>query len=114
LKLKAALGGVIHGPKCVAGPDRSYEKATAELQNLFREGQSIIALCAAGIVIRALAPVLVDKRQEPAVIALAEDGSSAVPLLGGHHGANELARKVAGIVGGHAAITTASDVRFGA
>jgi len=114
LTLKTALGGEIHGPRCVPGPDHHYEKATLELQRLFREGQPIIALCAAGIVIRALAGVLRDKRQEPPVIALAEDGSSVVPLLGGHHGANELARQVAEITGGHAAITTASDLRLGA
>ena len=47
------------------------------------------------------------------MIALAEDGSSVVPLLGGHHGANELARRIAAMTGGHAAVTTASDVRFG-
>jgi cobalt-precorrin 5A hydrolase / precorrin-3B C17-methyltransferase len=47
------------------------------------------------------------------VIALAEDGSSAVPLLGGHHGANDLARRIAELCSGHAAITTASEVRFG-
>src|SRR5262249_29405644 len=51
--------------------------------------------------------------REPPVLALAEDGNSVVPLLGGHHGGNELARKVAGITGGHAAVTTASDLRFG-
>jgi cobalt-precorrin 5A hydrolase/precorrin-3B C17-methyltransferase len=113
-KLKAALGGEIHGPRCVQGPDHGYEKATAELQSLFRKGHPIIALCASGIVIRALAGILDDKRLEPPVIALAEDGSSAVPLLGGHRGANELARQVAEITGGHAAITTASDLRFGA
>jgi cobalt-precorrin 5A hydrolase / precorrin-3B C17-methyltransferase len=112
-KLKDALGGDIHGPRCVTGPDRSYEKATAALQELFRGGRPIIALCASGIVIRALAPVLEDKRREPPVLALAEDGSSVIPLLGGHHGANELARRIAEITGGHAAITTASDVRLG-
>jgi cobalt-precorrin 5A hydrolase/precorrin-3B C17-methyltransferase len=114
LKLKEALQAEIHGPQCVKGPDQAYEKATAALQGLFRDGQPIIALCASGIVIRSLAPVLDDKRREPPVLALAEDGSTVIPLLGGHHGANELARRIAGITGGHAAITTASDVRFGA
>jgi cobalt-precorrin 5A hydrolase/precorrin-3B C17-methyltransferase len=114
LKLKDALGGEVYGPQCVRGPDRAYEKATVALQGLFRDGRSIIALCAAGVVIRSLAPVLDDKRREPAVLALAEDGSSVIPLLGGHHGGNELARRIAGMTGGHAAITTASDLRFGA
>jgi len=43
------------------------------------------------------------------VIAL----SVAVPLLGGHHGANALARMIADLLRGTAAITTASDARFG-
>ena len=112
-EIKAALGGDIHTPDCVAGGDVGYAKATQHLARLFKEGRPIIGLCASGILIRALAPVLVDKRNEPPVIAVAEDGSSIVPLLGGHHGANDLARKIATICNGHAAITTASEVRFG-
>ncbi|MGE3874005.1 MAG: precorrin-3B C(17)-methyltransferase [Parvibaculaceae bacterium] len=114
LKLKDALRAEIHGPHGVPGPDHAYTKATTALQDLFGDGRPIVALCASGIVIRALAPVLDDKRQEPPVLALAEDGSSVIPLLGGHHGANELARKIASVTGGHAAITTASDLRLGA
>lgn len=112
-KLKDPLGAEIHTPNCVAGGDVSYAKATAHLASLFSEGRSIVGLCAAGILIRAIGSVLKDKHSEPPVIALAEDGSSAVPLLGGHHGANELARRIAELCSGHAAITTASEVRFG-
>ncbi|HLF21920.1 MAG TPA: cobalamin biosynthesis protein, partial [Aestuariivirga sp.] len=112
-KLKAELGGDIHGPDCVAGPDTSYMKATLHLRELFKAGRPIIGICASGILIRALAPQLADKRNEPPVVAVAEDGSSAVPLLGGHHGANELARRIAELCNGHAAITTASEIDFG-
>jgi cobalt-precorrin 5A hydrolase/precorrin-3B C17-methyltransferase len=112
-KLKADLNGEIHTPDCVAGGDVSYTKATVHLAQLFQQGQAIIGLCASGILIRAIAPHLNDKRTEPPVIAVAEDGSSIVPLLGGHHGANDLAKKIAAITKGHAAITTASEVRFG-
>ena len=112
-KLKPALEAEIHAPHCVAGGDLAYAKATAHLGSLFEQGRTIIGLCAAGILIRAIAPHLGDKRSEPPVVALAEDGSSAVPLLGGHHGANELARRIAALCGGHAAVTTASEVRFG-
>ncbi|MFT3986639.1 precorrin-3B C(17)-methyltransferase [Aestuariivirga sp.] len=111
--LKAAFDGEIHTPDCVAGGDVHYPKATAHLARLFQEQRPIIGLCASGILIRALAPHLNDKFSEPPVIAVAEDGSSVVPLLGGHHGANALARRIAEITGGHAAITTASDVAFG-
>ena len=44
---------------------------------------------------------------------MAEDGSVAVPLLGGHHGANTLARTLAAATGGHAALTTAGDIGLG-
>ncbi len=111
--LKQQLDAEIHTPDCVSGGDVTYPKATAHLGELFNQGRSIIGLCASGILIRAIAPHLKDKRAEPPVIALAEDGSSAVPLLGGHHGANEFARRIAMLCEGHAAITTASDVRLG-
>jgi cobalt-precorrin 5A hydrolase / cobalt-factor III methyltransferase / precorrin-3B C17-methyltransferase len=112
-KLKAELGGEIHGPHCVSGSDTPYGKATLHLQELFKAGRPIIGLCASGILIRALAPMLADKRNEPPIVAVAEDGSTAVPLLGGHHGANELARRIAALCDGHAAITTASEIVFG-
>jgi cobalt-precorrin 5A hydrolase/precorrin-3B C17-methyltransferase len=79
----------------------------------FAEGWAIVGLCAAGILIRAVAPLLADKRVEPPVLAVAEDGSAVVPLLGGHHGGNALARVLAGTLGIAPAITTAGDLRFG-
>ena len=90
-----------------------FDDVMEHLRRLFAAGEAIVALCAAGIVIRSLAPLLADKRAEPPVVAVAEDGSVAIPLLGGHHGANDLARRIAEITGGVAAITTAGDVRFG-
>ncbi len=113
-KLKAELKLEIHTPDCVSGGDVSYAKATTHLASLFAERRPILGICASGILIRALASQLGDKRKEPAVLAVAEDGSSVIPLLGGHHGANQWAKRIAEITGGHAAITTASEVRFGA
>jgi cobalt-precorrin 5A hydrolase/precorrin-3B C17-methyltransferase len=82
-------------------------------KSLFRTGRAIVGICASGIVIRALAPLLKDKTAEPPVVAVAEDGSVAVPLLGGHHGANAMARAIARATRGTAALTTASEVRLG-
>src|SRR5690606_8741038 len=62
--------------------------------------------------IRLLAPHLADKKEEPPVLAVSQDGKSIVPLLGGHHGANQLARWLAERLGAHAALTTASDGKF--
>ncbi len=92
--------------------DVRFANAMPHLRGLFEAGTPIVGICASGILIRAVAPLLSDKRAEPPVVAVAEDGSSAVPLLGGHHGANALARAIATATGGTAAITTAGDVRF--
>ncbi len=82
------------------------------MREAFQGGRALIGLCAAGILIRALAPLLADKRGEPPVIAVSADGAFIAPLLGGHNGANELARRIGWITGGCAAVTTASDTRF--
>jgi cobalt-precorrin 5A hydrolase / precorrin-3B C17-methyltransferase len=111
-RLKAQFGYEIHAPDCVSGGDVTYLKAKEHLASLFVQRYAIIGLCASGILIRALAKHIGDKRNEPAVLAVAEDGSSVIPLLGGHHGANRLAHEIAAFTKGHAAVTTASDVRF--
>ncbi len=82
------------------------------VRRLFADGRPIIGICAAGILIRLLAPMLTDKHHEPPVLALSQDGAHIVPLLGGHHGANRLAREIADHLGGTAALTTASDSKF--
>lgn len=88
-------------------------KATDTIAQLFRAGRPVIGICAAGILIRAVAPHLADKQSEPPLIAVAADGSSVVPLLGGHHGANLLSRRIASVLQGIPAITTAGDLAFG-
>ena len=104
----------LHGPRTIAGDwDEAYDRAVAHIADLVAAGRPIVGVCASGILIRALAPYVDDKRAEPPVVALAEDGSVAVPLLGGHHGANRIARVLAEALGGAAAITTAGDLRLG-
>ena len=83
------------------------------LRRVFSEGRPIVFIGAAGIAIRALAPLLGDKRDEPPVIAVAEDGSAVIPLLGSHRGGNDLANRIGIALGVPAAVTTGSDVRFG-
>ena len=88
------------------------ENAQALLPRLFNDGTPIIGVCAAGILIRLLAPHLKDKTEEPPVLAISADGMSVVPLLGGHRGANALARELAEQLGAQPALTTASDSKF--
>jgi cobalt-precorrin 5A hydrolase/precorrin-3B C17-methyltransferase len=53
-----------------------------------------------------------DKWHKPPVLAVAEDGSAVVPLLGGLHGVNDLARQIAAELQVAPAITTTGDIRF--
>lgn len=104
----------IHGLKGrVDGADLTYSDFGATLRELYQQDTSIIALCAAGIVIRTLAPLLLEKGVEPAVLAVAEDGSAVVPLLGGLGGVNVMAREIAAALEVAAAITTSGELRFG-
>ena len=112
-RIKAAIGGLIHGPLGLDGADCHFGKATHAMTHAFGLSHAVIGVCASGILIRAIAPRLENKFREAPVVAVAEDGSNVVPLIGGHIGANDLARRIATATGGHAAITTASDVVFG-
>ncbi|MEQ8480464.1 MAG: precorrin-3B C(17)-methyltransferase [Hoeflea sp.] len=114
-RVASDLGGEVHGfgKRVPDGADVTFDDVAAHLAGLFQERRPMVAVMAAGAVIRLLAPHLGDKLREPPVVALAEDGSAVVPLLGGHHGANVMARRIAGVVNGFAAITTAGDIRFG-
>ena len=115
-----APGSRIHGLRSRLGVlgadcDELYDDFGIRLRELHAGESPVLALCAAGIIIRALAPRLADddKLQGAAVLAVAPDGSSVVPLLGGLRGANDLAREIALSLDGHAAITTSGELRFG-
>jgi cobalt-precorrin 5A hydrolase / precorrin-3B C17-methyltransferase len=95
-----------------SGADINFTNFGETLRELFAAETPIIAICAAGIIIRTLAPILSDKRAEPPVVAVAENGSAVVPLLGGLHGVNDLARKIAAALEVQPAITTTGDIRF--
>jgi cobalt-precorrin 5A hydrolase/precorrin-3B C17-methyltransferase len=112
-RIAPVIAADVHGRAPIDEADCLFDETIAHCRKLFSEGRPIIGICAAGILIRAVAPLLDDKQAEPPVLALSEDGQSVVPLIGGHHGANHLARQIAEALGAHAAITTAGDLRFG-
>lgn len=69
-----------------------------------------ICLFSVGIAARIIAPRLVDKRTDPAVVCVDEQGLHAVAFCGGHRGgANALSERVAYLLGGESVVTTASD-----
>ncbi|RQR41006.1 MULTISPECIES: precorrin-3B C(17)-methyltransferase [unclassified Burkholderia] len=107
-------GAAVHGLASRVEADVSFDELGAHLRELYARGLPIVALCAAGIVIRCVAPALADKGVEPPVLAVAEDGSAVVPLLGGLTGVNVIAREIAECLGVAPAITTSGELRFGA
>jgi len=60
-------------------------------------------------VVRDIAPLLDNKWSDPAVIVVDSNLNFAIPLLGGHHGANEVARQISEL-GAIPVLTTATEV----
>ncbi|WP_250473736.1 precorrin-3B C(17)-methyltransferase [Caballeronia sp. GAFFF1] len=106
-------GSLVHGFANRVHADIAYDDFGAHLRALYLAATPIVALCAAGIVIRSLAPCLTNKSAEPPVLAVAQDGSAVVPLLGGTSGVNVLARELAAALDVTPAITTSGELRFG-
>ncbi len=99
-RLAAALGG---------NADRGVPAAEWTAR-YFDEADALVFIGAAGIAVRSIAPHLKSKAEDPAVVVVDEKGQYAVPVLSGHlGGANDLARRIAGITGGVPVITTATD-----
>lgn len=113
-KIAKAMDLQLHGGLGRVDIAAAYFPDTLEhIRSLFASGTPIIGICACGILIRAVAPLLINKHNEPPVLAVSDDGNVVVPLLGGHRGANKLAKQISDITGGLAAITTAGDVTLG-
>jgi cobalt-precorrin 5A hydrolase/precorrin-3B C17-methyltransferase len=70
----------------------------------------LVLVCATGIALRVIGPLLADKHTDPAVVCVDDAGRWAIALGGGHAGgANDLAREVAALLGATPVVTTASD-----
>jgi cobalt-precorrin 5A hydrolase len=80
-----------------------------EMDMVLEKFELVIAVMAVGIVVRILCPRLIDKWSDRPVVAVDSALSCAVPVVGGHHGANDLARLLSTRLGLYPAITTATD-----
>jgi cobalt-precorrin 5A hydrolase len=72
------------------------------------EYDCFVGLMASGIAMRKTAPLLDDKWDDPAIVVIDEELTWAIPITGGHHGANQVADDLA-TLGAVPAMTTASE-----
>jgi cobalt-precorrin 5A hydrolase len=92
--------------KFLGGEIREYRPGI--FCEIFPHTKRIVAIMSMGIVVRGIAPLLGDKWNDPAVVVVSPDLAYAIPLIGGHHGANELAKELSAL-GIHPVITTATE-----
>ena len=79
------------------------------LRAAFRDCDAVVAFLATGATVRILAPLLGHKTTDAPVVCVDEGRRYAVALLGGHYGANDLARRVAAAIGADPVISNARD-----
>ena len=84
------------------------EYSSTVFGEVFDRYREIIAVMSVGIAVRGIAPLVRDKWTDPAVVVVTPDLQLAIPILSGHHGANELARELAAL-GAVPVITTATE-----
>lgn len=104
---RAGPGGANCGP--VVG--HRFTSLRELAPRLVQDYTLVVFVAAAGVAVRALAPHLRGKRQDPAVLVVDEEGRFVVSLLGGHRrDGNRWARVLARFLGAVPVITTASEI----
>lgn len=89
----------------------NQSNAREYLKENFEEKDTFVFICAAGIAVRMIAPLIKSKDVDPAVIVLDEFGQYVIPILSGHlGGANEAGEKIASLIDATLVLTTATDI----
>lgn len=114
-RIAEKLGSVGYLPRRLAVKEQGFYPIEGGLRELvgrlFGECEGLIFVSAVGVAVRAVAPHLQDKWQDPAVVVVDEKGRFAVSLLSGHWGGgNRLTEEVAAALGAIPVVTTASDL----
>lgn len=117
-RLQAMLSVDVYYPEKFAHGDESSLGITAfsgsvvdHVPTLFSNYSGLIGIFSLGAMIRLIAPLLRDKKTDPAVVVIDDRAEYVISVLSGHlGGANILTHQVAQVLGARPVITTASDV----
>ena len=81
------------------------------VSEIFDKYDYLIFIMATGIVVRTIAPLVVSKFSDPAILVMDEKGHNIISLLSGHMGgANEMTLYISNLINSNPVITTATDV----
>lgn len=109
-RLAGALGGTAYRSGQPDESGRAWD-LTEWTKDHFGTCDGLVFVGAMGIAVRAIAPFAKDKTADPAVVVIDEKALHVIPVLSGHlGGANDLARRIAGVTGSDCVITTATDI----
>ncbi len=108
-RVAAKISAKVGGQTFAKG--KNFDNLAELVAEIFGRFDGLIFICAAGIAVRMIAPHIVSKLSDPAVLVVDERGQNVISLLSGHVGrANELTLEIAKALEAHPIITTATDV----
>lgn len=82
----------------------------SEVASSWGSSRAIVMVGSIGVAVRVIAPLLLDKETDPAVIVVTEDGKTVIPLTGAHlGGGTDLSRSLAAGLHGELILTTSTD-----
>lgn len=89
----------------------SFSDINSLAPDIFYNSEVLIFVCACGIAVRSIAPLIKSKTSDPAVLVIDDNGKFVIPILSGHlGGANRFAEIIAEKIGAVPVITTATDI----
>jgi cobalt-precorrin 5A hydrolase len=91
-------------------PGKRFGQVFPLIKEIFAQFAGLVLVMPTGVAVRAVAPLLRHKTEDPAVVVVDAGGRFAISLLSGHEGgANDLAVTVGNILGAEPVITTTTE-----